>query len=228
MTGIAAMVGDFLRGRGAFAPEAPVSGRLPWMIAFLVVGGLVYGAVMGSFAGLAPGRYHQLLFSGVKVSLLLLATFLLCLPSFYLVNVVAGLGDDFGRALRAVVATQSCVTVVLAGLAPLTAFFYLSFPHYRLAITWNGAMFATGCAGAVVVVRRYYGPLIRKDPRHRSMLAFWFLFYVFVGIQMGWVLRPFIGSPGLPVQFFRPEAWGNAYEMLVTVIGESLSEIRGR
>ncbi len=28
---------------------------------------------------------------------------------------------------------------------------------------------------------------------------------------MAWVLRPFVGSPGKPITFFRQEAWGNAY-----------------
>jgi len=28
---------------------------------------------------------------------------------------------------------------------------------------------------------------------------------------MAWVLRPFIGDPALPIQFFRPESWGNAF-----------------
>jgi len=35
-----------------------------------------------------------------------------------------------------------------------------------------------------------------------------------VAIQMAWVLRPFIGSPGNPAQFFRAESWGNAFVIL--------------
>ena len=108
-------IDDFLHGRGAFAVEAPLSGRLRWLFALLAVCGVFYGAVMGTYSGLAPGRVHQLLYSGVKVPLLLLVTFLLCLPSFFVVNTIAGLRDDFGQVLRALVATQSCVTVVLAG-----------------------------------------------------------------------------------------------------------------
>jgi hypothetical protein len=53
--------------------------------------------------------------------------------------------------------------------------------------------------------------LIARSKRHRTMLRVWLLIYAFVGIQMGWVLRPFIGHPDAPVQFFRYRAWGNAY-----------------
>ena len=47
-------VDEFLRGQGRFALDAPLAGRLRWLVAFVVTGGLVYGAVMGSFSALAP------------------------------------------------------------------------------------------------------------------------------------------------------------------------------
>jgi len=192
-----------------------------------VAGGLFYGAVMGAFTGLAPGRWHQLLYSGVKVPLLLLVTFALCLPSFFVVNALAGLREDFGEALRAIAGTQACVTLVLAALAPLTAVFYLSCGDYALAVLANGVMFAVATAAAQVVVRRYYGPLIRRDRRHRRMLTVWFGLYVFVGIQMGWVLRPFIGDPERPVVLFRQEAWGNAYVVVVNLLVHFFRAISG-
>jgi len=71
-------------------------------------------------------------------------------------------------------------------------------------------------------VRRYYAPLIRRSPRHRLLLRVWFFLYAFVGIQMGWVLRPFIGTPHLPVTFFRSEAWGNAYVVVAGLVVEAV------
>ena len=209
---------DFLRGNGVFAVEAPLSGRLKWMLILLTVCGLFYGAVMGSFSGLEPGRWQQLLFAGVKVVFLLLATFLLCLPSFFIFNMIAGVADDFPQALRAVISTQTCITVVLACLAPITALWYVSCSDYQLAVLFNGLMFAVASASAQVVVRRYYGPLIRRSPRHRQLRLAWFFLYVFVGIQMGWVLRPFISDPNLPVSFFRSDAWGNAYVVVARLV----------
>ena len=50
------------------------------------------------------------------------------------------------------------------------------------------------------------------------MLWTWLAIYIFVGIQMAWTLRPFIGDPGLPVQFFREHSWGNAYEVVAQLI----------
>lgn len=39
-----------------------------------------------------------------------------------------------------------------------------------------------------------------------QLLGWWVALYVFVGIQMGWILRPFIGSPDLPFILFRGKA----------------------
>lgn len=219
------LMDEFLRGTGRFAIDAPLAGRLKWLFAFVLCFGIFYGALMGTFSGLAPGRVQQLLFSGLKVPLLLLVTFGLCLPSFFVVNTIAGLRDDFGQALQAVVATQACLAIVLAALAPLTVLFYLSCGDYSLAVAWNGVMFAVASVTAQIVVRRYYAPLIRREPRHRLMLYAWFFFYVFVGIQMGWVLRPFIGDPNSPVVFLRREAWGNAYVVVGRLIAHMVRSL---
>jgi hypothetical protein len=218
-------IDDFLHGRGPFAVEAPLARRLRWLFVLLVTCGVFYGAVMGSYSGLTLGRLWQLLYSGVKVPLLLLATFVLCLPSFFVINTVAGLREDFGHVLRALVATQTCVTVVLAALSPITAFWYLCSAAYGPAILFNGAMFGVASGAAQIVVRRYYGPLIRRSERHRILLWAWFFLYAFVGIQMGWLLRPFIGDPDLPVAFFRAGAWGNAYVVVAGLIADSFRRL---
>ena len=59
------------------------------------------------------------------------------------------------------------------------------------------------------------------------MLRTWIFIYVFVGIQMAWVLRPFVGDPLRPVQFFREDSWSNAYEVVAQMIWEVLAG-RGR
>ena len=76
--------------------------------------------------------------------------------------------------------------------------------------------------GSSGLCRRLYRPLILKRPRHRSLLFVWLGIYAFVGIQMAWVLRPFIGNPAQPTHFFRQQAWGNAYVRLAGMIWRAL------
>jgi hypothetical protein len=35
---------------------------------------------------------------------------------------------------------------------------------------------------------------------------------------MAWVLRPFVGDPDLPTQFFRQDSWSNAYVVIARMI----------
>jgi hypothetical protein len=62
-----------------------------------------------------------------------------------------------------------------------------------------------------------------RNRRHRLLLRTWLVGYALVGIQMGWVLRPFVGAPDMPVQFFREEAWGNAYVVVARMIWEVIT-----
>ena len=200
-----------------------VRSQRPWPVLtqlalFIIVFGMAYGAVMGSFGGIGDDRAWQAFYSALKVPLLLLATFLISLPSFFVLNTVFGLRDDFAQALRALVATQAGLAIVLASLAPFTAFWYVSSANYRVAVLFNGMMFAIASFTAQWLARRFYQPLIARSIKHRWLLWTWIVIYAFVGIQMGWVLRPFIGDPALGVQFFREESWSNAYVVVVRSI----------
>jgi hypothetical protein len=135
-----------------------------------------------------------------------------------------GLHADFGQALRALMTTQAALTIVLAGLAPFTLFVYASGCDYDQALAFNAAMFGIASLSVQVLVHRLYRPLIRKDSRHRWMVMTWIVIYSFVGIQMGWVLRPFIGSLDQATSFFREGAWGNAYLVVFELLERVISE----
>jgi hypothetical protein len=188
-----------------------------------VIAGVIYGAVMGTFGGFAGDRIWQIVFSAVKVPLLLTATFAISLPSFFVLNSLFGVRSDFGEVLRALLAAQAGLTIILAALAPYTALWYLSFTDYQAAILFNALLFAVASFSAQWLLRRYYAPLIARNRRHRLLLRTWLVVYAFVGIQMGWILRPFVGSPGMPVQFFREETWGNAYVIVARMIWDVLT-----
>ncbi len=183
-----------------------------------IICGLFYGAFMGTFSGLWDARPLQLLYSAVKVPLLLFATFLIALPSFFVLNTLAGLREQFGESLRALFAAQAGLTLVLASLAPMTLLWYAAVPDYQLAILFNAFCFAIASFAGQRLLRRFYQPLEAINPLHRTMRRAWLGLYAFVGIQMGWVLRPFIGQPGSEQQFFREGAWGNAYVEVLQIV----------
>jgi hypothetical protein len=181
------------------------------LIGLVVIYGALYGATMGSFGGLLGAGALQIVYSGVKVPLLLLATFVMSLPSFFVINSLMGLRRDFADAVRGLVATQAGLSVILASLAPFTLLWYLSVDGYTAAIVFNVAMFTVASVSAQWILRDYYQPLIARNRLHRWAQRAWLAVYAFIGIQMGWMLRPFVGDPSSPVEFFREDSWGNAY-----------------
>jgi hypothetical protein len=217
MTALFLQVDSVLRGRSPSERISSDASRAT--LAFLLIAcGLIYGGVMGSYGGLSGDRVWQVGYSATKVPLMLLATFCLSLPSFFVLNTLAGLRSDFADSVRALLAAQAAVTVVLASLAPLTLVWYISVDVYEAAILFNGGMFAVATIGGQIVLRREYRRLVRRNSRHRAMLFAWMIVYIFTGIQMGWSLRPFIGDPISPVQFFRSGHTANAYVVVARLI----------
>jgi hypothetical protein len=210
-------IDDLLRARGRFAPDASHL-PTPGTQAVIVAAGLLYGAVMGSYGLRAP----QILYSALKVPLLLGVSALVCLPNLLAVNTVLGLRDDFRAVLRALVLSQGTVCLSLAALAPITAVAYLSLADYNSAVVFNGAMFLLAALAGQISLGRQYRPLIAANPRHRLGRNAWLALYVFVAIQMAWVLRPFVGNPELPSRFFREGAWGNAYVEVAALVWRAL------
>jgi hypothetical protein len=191
---------------------------------YLLLFGLMYGAAMGSYRALAtqPQWLLQIVYSAVKVPLLLTATFVISLPSFYVLNALLGLGRDFAPAVRALIAAQAGLAIVLCSLAPLTLLWYGSSARYHHALLFNGAMFVVASFAAQWLVRGYYQPLVRQNRRHGWLLWAWLLVYTTVAIQMAWLLRPFVGSPERPVQFLRDNPWDNAYEHVAQLVWQAL------
>jgi hypothetical protein len=176
---------------------------------------------MGTFGGVTGERLLQILYSALKVPLLLIVTFSLALPSFFVLNTLLGVRSDFSIVLNALISTQAGLTIILLSLAPYTLFWYANSANYNAAILFNALLFAIAAFGGQWLLRCRYQRLIAANPRHRTLLRTWLVLYGFVGIQMGWVLRPFIGNPGMKVQFFREEAWGNAY----VEVGQKVAEL---
>ncbi len=215
-------VDEVLRHRRCATDDLRSGSTVLLLSLMIVLFGTLYGAVMGSFGGLAADRLLQVFFSAVKVPLLLLATFAISLPSFYVLNMLFGLASDFRSAVRALVATQAGLTIVLASLAPYTVLWYVSFRDYSSAVLVNAVMFGVASLAGQGLLRQYYRPLIQRDPKHRWMLWLWILVYALVGVQMAWILRPFVGTPGMPPEFFRAGSWTNAYLVVGRLLWQSL------
>ncbi len=203
---------------GALPPYAP-------LLVVMLCGG-AYGAVMASYSGMAGDRLLMLLYGAVKVPLLFMSTMFIAVPFFYVLNVLLGAGDDFPDVWSGLVDYQLCVALQLAALAPVTAFLNVTYGDYHVAQGWNTLLFGAAAWNARRALVECYRPLQARRSVHAWLAKGWFVLYAFVGVQMGWDLRPFVGHPGMPVSFFREDI-GNAYIEVARVLRDIIRSVVG-
>jgi uncharacterized membrane protein YqjE len=185
------------------------------LLAACVIGGAgVYGAAMGSFGG----RGWQMVYSACKAPLLMFGAAAVALPSCFMMTTVLGLRDDFPRLARSAFAAQATMALVLASLAPAILFLYCTTNDYDSALLYNGAIFLLASVAAQWKLRRLLADFLARGPAARLVLRIWLGVYVFVAIELAWIMRPYIGTPGTPTAFFRVDSFGNAYEVVCELV----------
>lgn len=217
MTSIWSKTISILRGESA-SREGLENLSLPTLVGLIFLCGAIYGCAMGSYNAAGGPRLLQALCSGVKVPLLIVLTFCVSLPSFFIFNTVFGLREDFRLSLRALISSQAGQMALLASLMPYVLLWNASCPAHELTILFNGLLFGISTIGGHLILRRAYRTLIARDPRHLAILRIWLVTYAFVGIQLGWTLRPFVGDPRAPTAFLRADSLTNAYVTLFEIV----------
>jgi len=133
-----------------------------------------------------------------------------------------GSGLSFKQTALAILMSFAIAAVILGALSPVTLFVLYNAPllgsanaivgHSMILLTH---VFAIAFAG-IMANRRLLDLLRRmtgRDATARAVLFSWLGGNLFLGAQLAWNLRPFIGSPGLTVQFLRDDPLrGNFYE----------------
>ena len=190
-------------------------------IAFLAL----YGAVMGSTHSL-----WQALSSAAKLPILFLATLIVCSPTLYFFNVLFGSNQSLTQNVVLILTAITVTSVLLLSFSPIILFFLLTTSHYQFFKLLNVGVFTI--AGGMGVVFLSQGMRVvsmsgrgdGRDTRARSrswVLRLWILVYGFVGSQMAWTLRPFIGAPSIRFELFR-QLGGNFYANVLVSLAEVL------
>ena len=198
-------------------------------LATALLGSAFFGLALGSYAQSLP----QLMASMLKVPLLLVGTAVLCFPTFHIFQTWRAprpLAWQEALALQSTV--LATVALIWASLAPPIIFLIASTHHYKLAQTLTLLAGATGGFVGLGRLRSGYHALCRQHedsavddsgnaPNSRAFLLTYFVVFGAVGGQLAWMLRPFLGSPTLPFQIFRPidPADGNLFLLILDLLG---------
>lgn len=195
------------------APGIPAFARY---CAVILVGSALYGSTVGVWR--AP---LQSLYTAIKFPLLI---FLTCAGNAVLNGMLAqllGSGLSFKQTSLAILMSFAIAAMILAGFSPISIFVWFNAPplgstneilgHSTMLLSHVAAIAFAG----VMANQRLFGLLckVSSNATARAVLFSWLAGNLFLGAQLAWNLRPFIGAPLLPVQFLRDDPLrGNFYE----------------
>ncbi len=181
----------------------------------------LYGIVMGSYNG-----FRQAISSGIKVPLLFSLALLVCFPAFFIIQHVLGSRLGFWQVFKVILSGFVMVTGIMVSFAPIVIFFLITGDNYSFLKLLHVAIFGlSGFFGMKTILDALRFSCEKKQVYPKVgvvVFRFWILILAFVGMQLAWNLRPFIGSKGLPFELFRKRE-GNFYLAVIQSAGDLVS-----
>jgi len=224
-------IGMLLRGEPGFVRAwTDAHGLAPLLRAVAIVcfGAGLYGAAMGWWRAPLQG-----LFVAIKFPMIVLLTALGNALLNAMLAPLLGLNITLRQTILAVMLSFAIAAIVLGAFSPLIAFLVWNVPAmspeivrgttYSVIQLTHVAVIAFAGVTANVRLFRLLASLGGNAAVARRVLFAWLAGNLLLGTQLTWVLRPFIGSPVLPIQFLRPTAFqGNFYETVIRAVLKTL------
>jgi len=218
-----------LRDRQAFW-NLVRSGSLHWkdllsMIAFVVIVCGLYGAVLAGWRSPLLSLYVA-----VKLPILFIGTISIVAIFNWMAATLLGSGLTLKSTIIVAFASITVGCWILLSLIPVAIFFLMTGvpptgSHEELQLAHNAILMThiviLGIAGVTgnITLLRGLRNVVRNSCPVTGLFMLWLLAFSFVGCQMSWILRPFVGSPFYPVAFMRPDCLDrNFYEFVFTEV----------
>jgi hypothetical protein len=210
-----------LQGQGNTLLEWTQPGHLlttAMNVAVIFLGAGLYGAAMGWWREPLQGFYVA-----VKFPLVILLTTLGNALLNAMLAPLLGLNIGFRQSLLTILMSFTITAAILGAFSPLAAFVVWNAPpmtpDVKSTLTYGfikllhvAVIAFAGTAGTVRLFQLLTQLGGSKIVARRVLFA-WLVGNLFLGSQLTWIARPFIGSPQLPVVFLRDTAFeGNFYE----------------
>jgi len=193
--------------------------RMAFCLSVILVGAGLYGAAMGWWR--AP---MQALYVAIKFPLILLLVTLGNALINAMLAPLLGLNIGLRQTFMAILTSFTIASAILGSFSPIVVFVIWNTPPMTNDIHQSGGVYsfiqlmhvAIIAFAGVTANLRLLQLLRQLSPRKAvagRVLFTWLAGNLFLGTQLTWILRPFIGSPGLAVEFLRKTAFqGNFYE----------------
>ncbi len=200
--------------------------RVASHLAVIVLGAGCFGAAMGWWR--AP---EQGLFVAIKFPLILVLTALGNALLNAMLAPLLGLNISMRQSLLAILMSIAIAAAILGAFSPVLGFLAWNAPPMTLDVKSTATYGFIKLANVAVIAfagiagnMRLFQLLRQLAPSRniaRRVFIAWLAGNLFLGSQLSWIARPFIGSPSLRVEFLRENALkGNFYENVWTTLGD--------
>ena len=167
----------------------PGAGKLvAGMLFTAVLCSLIYGVVVGSFSG-----GMQWWAAPVKISIGLLISALICLPSLYIFTCLSGSQARLAEMSGLIAGLLMLMTILLVGFAPVSWLFSQS----TESLCWMGALHLMFWLVSTIFGLRFLkAAFSHSNAKSSAGLNTWIVIFVLVALQMTTTLRPIVGRAG--------------------------------
>lgn len=177
-----------------------------------------YGVIMGSY-----NSFSQAMVTGMKVPSLLMLALFICFPAFYVIQYMLGSRLSLVQMISTILSGFVVLTTIMASFAPIVIFFMITGNNYSfLKLLHVGIFVFSGIFGMHTIIEALKFSCEKKNVYPKigiNIFKFWIVIFAFVGMQLAWNLRPFVGDKNLPVEIFR-EKEGNFYLAIIRSMGD--------
>jgi hypothetical protein len=225
-----AVIETILRNRRHFFGEIRDGAGLNVKIRAMLISSIIFFALHGAVMGSTHSLW-QTLSSAVKLPVLFLSTLVVCSPTLYFFNLIFGSNQSLTQNFTLILTAITVTGVLLLSFTPIVLFFLLTTNSYQFFKLLNVGVFTV--AGFVGVRFLTQGMQVvstggkEGTGARRAVVRLWIIVYAFVGSQMAWTLRPFIGAPSMDFELFR-QLGGNFYANIFASLGEILGFVTVR
>ena len=172
-----------------------------------------YGLVMGSYLSLI-----QSLVAGIKLLFLFVTTLLICFPSFYIIQLILGSRLKFFQVIIIILSGFVLSSTITLAFAPVVIFFLITGSNYYFLQLLHIAVFCfAGFFGIKLIIEALKYACEKENIYPKTgvtVFSVWVVILAFVGIQLAWNLRPFLGDRDEEFKLFRKYE-GNFYTAII-------------
>lgn len=171
--------------------------------------------------GLIMGGYHSVLqaaVTGLKVSILFVLVLMICFPAFFIVQYILGSMLKLHQIASIVLSGFILMGAIMLSFTPIVIIFLITGSNYYfLQLLHIGIFIFSGIFGMNTIIQALKYSCEKKNIYPHTgvvVFRFWVVILAFVGIQLAWNFRPFLGDRGQPFELFRNYE-GNFYTAVI-------------